>query len=73
MESLSGHYGWVINSQIIFMVEALHELDPNFLTGLWHGAGTVLVHGKVIPYNEKTKFKLLRVEPVIVYNYQQFT
>ena len=55
------------------MVEALHELDPNFLTGQWQGAGTVLVHGKVIPYDETTEFKLLRMEPVIVYNYQQFT
>ena len=54
------------------MVDSV-ELDPNFFTGVWKGQGTVFVHGKEIPYNEQTEFKLLKTEPCILLNYQQFT
>ena len=42
-----------------------------FFLGAWKGKGVVL--GKNIEYLEQTTFKLLRSEPAIVINCQQFT
>ena len=33
----------------------------------------MFVHGKEIPYKEMTEFKVIKTEPAILINYQQFT
>jgi hypothetical protein len=43
------------------------------LVGKWAGKGTVMVHGKQIPYLETAEFKLLKQAPCLVINVQQFT
>ena len=53
--------------------QALNVFDPNKLNGKWEGNGTVMVHGKEIPFKESIEFKLMKIEPYIIFNYQQFT
>lgn len=57
------------------MAQAHPTLDPAFLDGKWEGTGSVFVQstGLTVEYKEVTEFKLLRQEPVWLYNYQQYT
>ena len=47
------------------------KLESCFLEGIWEGQGEVL--GKNVIYNEKTEFKIVRTEPVLLMSLLQTT
>ena len=59
--------------QQVDQVQSVDSLDPAVFTGKWEGPGVVTFRGKAIPYVETTEFTLIRTEPCMVLNYQQFT
>mmetsp|Transcript_23428 Transcript_23428/g.59862 ORF Transcript_23428/g.59862 Transcript_23428/m.59862 type:complete len:170 (-) Transcript_23428:89-598(-) len=50
---------------------AAEALSKPFLVGTWRGQGAVLPRD--IKYNEVSTFTLLRTEPAVIVNWQQFT
>lgn len=55
------------------MQQAKFQPVQDMLEGSWRGKGWVLLKDKKVPYLETTEFKLLRKEPCLMFNVQQFT
>ena len=46
---------------------------PQHFQGIWEGHGTVHLSDREVPYSENLEIKMLKSEPVFVFNVQSFT